>query len=121
MMCALISADVLVDQRSIDCSPARIRARASRTQVGHSESVVRGQPSCGRVRSVLFISGAGAHFGWNGRDVELPVDGLKGRPCEPRAVAQRQFDRSPQIHPESLLRGEGDRCRQKSQGSCGDL
>ncbi len=48
---------------SIDCSPPRIRVRASRTQTGQSESVVRGQPNWGRERSLLVISGAGAHRG----------------------------------------------------------
>ena len=40
-----------------------MRARVSRTHVGQSESVVRGQPSCGDVRSPLLGSGAGAHEG----------------------------------------------------------
>ena len=59
-------ADVLVDQGLDRLLAGQDRAaRASFTQVGQSESVVRGQPSGGLVRSWLFISGAGAHLGWN--------------------------------------------------------
>ena len=39
----------------------------SRTQVGQSESVVRGHPSGGDVRCQLFRRGRGAHGGWNER------------------------------------------------------
>ena len=38
--------------------------RTSFTQRGQSESVSRGQPSCGNVRSRRFSSGAGAHAGF---------------------------------------------------------
>src|SRR5262245_11750668 len=41
--------------------------RTSCTHYGHNESVSRGQPSLGNVRSWLRRSGAGAHLGWNGR------------------------------------------------------
>ena len=44
-MCALISPACSLTSESSDCSPERIRARVSRTHVGQSESVVRGQPS----------------------------------------------------------------------------
>ena len=64
MMWASISATCSLTSDSIDCSPERIRARASRTQVGQSESVVRGHPNCGFERCRCFSSGAGAHFGW---------------------------------------------------------
>ena len=40
--------------------PSRIAVRVSLTQRGQSESVVRGQPSCGKVRSRRLMSGAGA-------------------------------------------------------------
>ena len=50
---------------STDRSPERNLARVSRTQLGQSESVVRGQPRVGLVRCSLFISGAAAHCGWN--------------------------------------------------------
>ena len=43
----------------------RARAPPSRT-AGTSESVVRGQPSGGKVRSFLRCSGAGAQAGWKG-------------------------------------------------------
>ena len=36
------------------------------TQVGQRESVLRGQPSCGLLRSLLFSSGPGAQGGWKG-------------------------------------------------------
>src|SRR5919206_699343 len=45
--------------------PSRISFRASRTQVGHSESVSRGQPSGGFVFSYDFSSGLSDHFGVN--------------------------------------------------------
>ena len=64
MICALISPTCSLTSVSTDCSPERMRARASFTQVGHSESVDRGQPSGGLERSWLFMSGAGAHLGW---------------------------------------------------------
>ena len=97
-MCALISPTCSLTSDSSACSPERMRARVSRTHVGQSESVVRGQPSCGVVRSVLLSSGAAAHFGWNGLAVEPPVDRLESGPQEPRPARQRQLKRSPRIH-----------------------
>src|SRR6185369_333523 len=44
-------------------APERTASRTSFTQRGQSESVVRGQPSCGAVRSFFRKSGAGAHLG----------------------------------------------------------
>src|SRR5436190_9014394 len=44
--------------------PARISARTSWTQRGQSESVARGKPRTGNVRSFDLIWGAGAHAGW---------------------------------------------------------
>ena len=82
-MCALISPTCSSTSDSIDCSPERIRARVSRTQVGQSESVVRGQPSCGDVRSWLFSSGAGGPLRLERPGVEPPVDRLEHRPREP--------------------------------------
>ena len=61
---ALISPTCSLTSVSTDCSPDRMRRRAYLTQVGHSESVDRGQPSGGLLRSWLFMSGAGAHLGW---------------------------------------------------------
>src|SRR5439155_18882786 len=62
---AVISATFSLTSDSTACWPDRIRVRASRTHVGHSESVVRGQPSWGIERSWLLSSGAADHFGWN--------------------------------------------------------
>src|SRR5688572_9096676 len=62
-MVALISPTWLVRRMSASSSPRRIRARASFTQTGQRESVVRGQPSTGEVFSQLFGIGAGAHAG----------------------------------------------------------
>ena len=45
-------------------SPDRIRARASFTHPGHSESVSRGHPSWGRFISAPFCSFPGAQSGW---------------------------------------------------------
>ena len=52
---------------SIDtsCLPSRIACRASRTQTGHSESVLRGQPSGGLVFCHDFSRGLSDHFGMN--------------------------------------------------------
>ena len=62
-ICALISPTWLV-VTCVDVDVAgQDRVRASRTQVGHSESVVRGQPSAGDVRSELFSRGCGAQAG----------------------------------------------------------
>src|SRR3954466_8741336 len=70
-ICALISPTCSLTSVSIDCSPDRIRRRASLTHVGHSESVDLGHPSGGLLRSWLFMSGAGAHLGWNVLDSSL--------------------------------------------------
>src|SRR4051812_37850032 len=64
-MCALISPVCSLTSDSTVRRPDRIASRVSRTHVGHKESVVRGQPNCGDVRSWLLSSGASAHFGWN--------------------------------------------------------
>ena len=64
-MCALISPTCSLTSASMLLRPERMASRVSRTHVGHSESVVRGQPSCGDVRSWLLSSGASAHFGRN--------------------------------------------------------
>src|SRR4029453_16586177 len=54
-------------ERRIDTSflPSRISWRASRTHVGHSESVSRGQPSGGFVFCHDLFSGFSDHFGVN--------------------------------------------------------
>ncbi len=44
--------------------PSKMAMRTSFTQRGHSESVVRGHPSCGNVRSRRLSNGAGAQLGF---------------------------------------------------------
>ena len=81
-----------------DCSPERIRARVSRTQTGHSESVVRGNPSGGFERSCVFGSGAGDHFGMERPGLDPPIDRLEQRPRDPGAADERPLDRLPHVH-----------------------
>src|SRR5208282_763574 len=45
-------------------SPERIELLTSFTHFGQSESVSRGQPNFGNVRSLRLSKGAGAHLGW---------------------------------------------------------
>ncbi len=54
---ALISPTFSVRSMDTSCLPSRICLRASRTHVGHSESVSRGQPSVGLVFSYDFSRG----------------------------------------------------------------
>src|SRR6185369_4078193 len=65
IICALISPTF--SSRSIDTSwvPLMIDSRASITQFGHNESVVRGQPNVGFVFCHDFSSGLSDHFGVN--------------------------------------------------------
>ena len=97
-------ADVPWISDSTDCSPERMRARVSRTQVGQSESVVRGQPSCGLERSRLFKSGAGDHLGWNDLASTRRLTRLKHRPGDPGAPDERPLDRLPHVHVRLLCR-----------------
>ena len=62
-MVALISPTFSLSRVSSGRVPSRIAWRASRTQVGHSESVWRGQPSGGLVFWYDFSSGLSDHFG----------------------------------------------------------
>src|SRR5258706_7563391 len=64
-MVALISPTFSFRRTDTSCLPSRISWRASRTQVGHSESVSRGQPSGGLVFCHDFSSGLSDHFGVN--------------------------------------------------------
>ena len=59
---------------------ARMRARASRTHAGQSESVRRGQPSGGRDRSVLLTNGRGAHSRMKRTIRQRSIDPLHDRP-----------------------------------------
>ena len=64
-MVALISPTFSFSRTLTSFLPSRISWRASRVQVGHSESVSRGQPSGGFVFSYDFSSGLSDHFGVN--------------------------------------------------------
>jgi hypothetical protein len=63
MICALISPTFSWTKSVQSFVPFRIRSRASRTQSGQRESVVRGQPSVGFDFSQDFSSGLSDHFG----------------------------------------------------------
>ena len=65
MIWALISPTFSLSKTETSFSPARIAERASMTQFGHSESVLRGQPSVGLVFCQDFRSGLSDHFGVN--------------------------------------------------------
>src|SRR5436189_5173617 len=62
---ALISPTFSLSSVSSGRVPSRIAWRASRTQVGQSESVCRGQPSGGLVFWYDFNIGLSDHFGVN--------------------------------------------------------
>src|SRR6266436_10435177 len=64
-MVALISPTFSFSRTLTSCLPSRIACRASRVQVGQSESVSRGQPSGGFVFSYDLSSGLSDHFGMN--------------------------------------------------------
>src|SRR5580698_7638883 len=63
IICALISPTFSWTRSVQSLFPLMIRSRASRTQSGHRESVVRGQPSVGLDFSQLLSSGFSDHFG----------------------------------------------------------
>src|SRR5437016_6015282 len=63
MMVALISPTFSLSRISWGSSPSRICWRISGTHFGHSESVVRGQPSGGFDFSYDLSSGFSDHFG----------------------------------------------------------
>src|ERR1700751_2586259 len=63
MMVALISPTFSLSRISWGSSPSRICWRISGTHLGHSESVVRGQPRGGFDFSYDFNSGLSDHFG----------------------------------------------------------
>src|SRR5665213_1765129 len=62
---ALISPTFSFSRTLTSFLPSRISWRASRVQVGQSESVSRGQPSGGLVFSYDLSSGLSDHFGIN--------------------------------------------------------
>src|SRR5712675_554512 len=63
MIWALISPILSLRSTSTGNSPFRILLRMSGTHLGHSESVVRGQPSGGFCFSHDFSRGLSDHFG----------------------------------------------------------
>src|ERR1041385_5263787 len=65
MICALISPTFSLIRTLTSCLPLRMDSRASITQFGHSESVVRGQPRVGLLFCQDFSSGLSDHFGVN--------------------------------------------------------
>src|SRR6266576_184310 len=65
MICALISPTFSLIRTLTSCLPLKIDSRASITQLGQSESVVRGQPSVGFVFCHDFRRGLSDHFGVN--------------------------------------------------------
>src|SRR5271166_1202160 len=65
MICALISPTFSWTRSVQSFLPLMIASRASFTQSGHSESVVRGQPSVGFDFSQDLSSGLSDHFGVN--------------------------------------------------------
>src|SRR4030095_15751297 len=64
-MVALISPTFSLRRMLTSFLPSRIACRASRVQSGHSESVSRGQPSCGLVFSYDFRRGLSDQRGMN--------------------------------------------------------
>jgi hypothetical protein len=65
MICALISPTFSLSRISCGNLPSMICCRISGTHFGHSESVVRGQPSGGFSFCHDFSSGLSDHFGVN--------------------------------------------------------
>src|SRR6266446_7016019 len=65
IICALISPTFSLIRTLTSCLPLRIDSLASITQLGQSESVVRGQPSVGLLFCQDFNKGLSDHFGVN--------------------------------------------------------
>src|SRR6266705_133472 len=65
MICALISPTFSSIRTLTSCLPLRIDSLASITQLGQSESVVRGQPSVGLLFCQDFSNGLFDHLGVN--------------------------------------------------------
>src|SRR3981081_84498 len=65
MICALISPTFSLIKTLTSCLPLMIDSRASITQFGQSESVVRGQPSVGLLFCHDFSRGLSDHLGVN--------------------------------------------------------
>ena len=80
-----------------------MRARASLTHVGQSESVVRGQPSTGELFSQLFGSGAGAQAGWNDAAGVRRAAAVQTPPGEVRRLSDHRLKNLGQDHDRALL------------------
>src|SRR6185503_12279863 len=89
---ALISPTFSLSRIDTSCLPSRIDCRASRTHVGHSESVWRGQPSGGLVFCHDFSRGFSDHFGMNDAPGLMRLAALKTVHA-PLAATDRPFSR----------------------------
>ena len=92
MICALISPTFSLIRSVQSFLPLMMASRASFTQSGHSESVVRGQPSVGLDFSQDFSSGLSDHFGVKdgfGLYLLKILDRVKR---DPRRLAQRPVE-----------------------------
>src|ERR1043166_7152944 len=65
IICALISPTFSLISIETSCLPLRIDSRASMTQLGHNESVTRGQPKVGFDFCHDFNNGLSDHLGVN--------------------------------------------------------
>src|SRR5215510_253008 len=78
IICALISPTFSLTSIETSCLPLMIDSRASITQFGHSESVVRGQPRVGLVFCQDLSNGLSDHFGVNdGFGLYLLIDWIE--------------------------------------------
>src|SRR5579862_4168838 len=77
IICALISPAFSLRRISTGSSPLTILLRISGTHLGHSESVVRGQPSGGFCFSQDLSSGLFDHFGVNDGFGRIEFSALK--------------------------------------------
>src|SRR5688572_14290713 len=90
MICALISPTFSLIRTLTSFLPLMIASRASMTQLGQSESVVRGQPRVGLLFCHDFSSGFSDHFGVNdGFGLYLFTDAIAS--CRPPAAMVRPF------------------------------
>src|SRR6476660_10593656 len=89
---ALISPTFSLNSTLTSFLPSRISCRASRTQVGQSESVSRGQPSGGFVFWYDFRSGLSDHFGVNDGFCAILLRLLKMNQA-PFAVSESPFSK----------------------------
>src|SRR5882724_2465108 len=87
---ALISPTFSLIRTLTSCLPLMIDSLASITQLGHSESVVRGQPNVGLLFCHDFSKGLSDHLGVNdGLGLYLLTDWITS--CSPPAASVRPF------------------------------